>query len=165
MRCDAVLRFRYGLAGLTGLLLRQDFMESVEMLKKISGMESMFSSLSLHELTACVYYKLAIERGLRGCNPDGEHQLHTPSATPLHGQSACGGEVPVELSGGGAAGHAEQKCRDAHDRDVDLAIRCAFHTFMVRSKCIARASSDSLLRPAVADILHSHFTLCTKKQL
>lgn len=35
-------------------------------------------SLSLHELTACVYYKLAIERGLRGSHPDGEKLAHAP---------------------------------------------------------------------------------------
>lgn len=35
-------------------------------------------SLSLHELTACVYYKLAIERGLRGSNPDSELLAHAP---------------------------------------------------------------------------------------
>lgn len=31
---------RYGLTGFTGLLLRKDFIESVEMLKQISGMVS-----------------------------------------------------------------------------------------------------------------------------
>lgn len=42
--------------------------------------------MSLHELTACIYYKIAVERGLRGCNPDGEliaHKLHLPNP-PLH---------------------------------------------------------------------------------
>jgi hypothetical protein len=32
--------------------------------------------MSLHELTACIYYKIAIERGLRGCDPDGEYCAH-----------------------------------------------------------------------------------------
>eukprot|EP00600_Ochromonadales_sp_CCMP1393_P006515 CAMPEP_0174954748 /NCGR_PEP_ID=MMETSP0004_2-20121128/599_1 /TAXON_ID=420556 /ORGANISM="Ochromonas sp., Strain CCMP1393" /LENGTH=1315 /DNA_ID=CAMNT_0016202601 /DNA_START=234 /DNA_END=4178 /DNA_ORIENTATION=- len=72
---------RYGLTGFTGLLLRQDFLESVETLKRISGMESMFS-LSLHELTACVYYKLAVERGLRGCHPNAEYLAHRPTCLP-----------------------------------------------------------------------------------
>lgn len=35
-------------------------------------------SMSLHELTACIYYKLAIDRGLRGCNPEGERIAHAP---------------------------------------------------------------------------------------
>ena len=67
---------RYGLSGLTGVLMRKDFMEAVETLKRVSGMEKMFS-LSLHELTACIYYKLAIDRGLRGVTPELEHAQHT----------------------------------------------------------------------------------------
>ncbi len=43
----------------------------------LTSQESMFS-LSLHELTACVYYKLAIERGLRGSHPDSEKLAHAP---------------------------------------------------------------------------------------
>ena len=50
-------------------------MEAVETLKRISGIDHMFS-LSLHELTACIYYKLAIDRGLRGCDPDSEDREH-----------------------------------------------------------------------------------------
>jgi hypothetical protein len=50
-------------------------MEAVETLKRISGIDRMFS-LSLHELTACIYYKLAIDRGLRGCDPEGESVAH-----------------------------------------------------------------------------------------
>ena len=38
---------------------------------------------SLHELTACIYYKLAIDRGLRGCDPDGEHILHLEHAKSI----------------------------------------------------------------------------------
>jgi hypothetical protein len=59
------------MSGLAGVLLRKDFIEAVETLKRISGIDHMFS-LSLHELTACIYYKLAIDRGLRGCDPEGE---------------------------------------------------------------------------------------------
>jgi hypothetical protein len=33
-------------------------------------------TMSLHELTACIYYKLAIDRGLRGCVPEEEHSAH-----------------------------------------------------------------------------------------
>lgn len=66
---------RYGLSGLAGVLLRKDFVEAVETLKRISGMDKSFS-ITLHELTACIYYKLAIDRGLRGCNPEGERLEH-----------------------------------------------------------------------------------------
>jgi len=66
---------RYGMSGLAGVLLRKDFLYAVETLKRISGLDKLFK-LSLHELTACIYYKLAIDRGIRGCDPDGEHILH-----------------------------------------------------------------------------------------
>ena len=72
----SILR-RYGLSGFAGLLLRKDFMESVETLKRISGVDKSVI-MSLHELTACIYYKLAIDRGLRGCNPDSELVAHAP---------------------------------------------------------------------------------------
>lgn len=79
----AILR-TYGLSGLAGVLLRRDFVEAVETLKRISGMEKVFA-LSLHELTACIYYKLAIDRGLRGSFPDEEfldHQEIKPDNEP-----------------------------------------------------------------------------------
>jgi hypothetical protein len=79
----AILR-TYGLSGLAGVLLRRDFVEAVETLKRISGMEKVFA-LSLHELTACIYYKLAIDRGLRGSFPEEEfldHQEIQPANEP-----------------------------------------------------------------------------------
>ena len=47
---------RFGLSGLAGVLMRQDFVEAVETLKRVSGMDKIFA-MSLHELTACIYYK------------------------------------------------------------------------------------------------------------
>lgn len=66
---------KYGLVGLAGILLRNDFMEAVEALKQITSMDERYP-LSIRQLTACIYYKLAIERGLRGCDPDGELRAH-----------------------------------------------------------------------------------------
>ena len=37
--------------------------------------------LSLHELTACIYYKLALDRGLRGCDPEADHCMHRQEGT------------------------------------------------------------------------------------
>lgn len=68
---------RYGMSGLAGVLMRNDFVEAVETLKKISGMDKHYP-ISLSELTACIYYRLAIERGIRGTDPEGEHKLHYP---------------------------------------------------------------------------------------
>eukprot|EP01035_Chromulina_nebulosa_P021317 gene21317-27619_t len=68
---------RYGISGLAGVLLRQEFVEAVETLKRISGLEKKFP-MSLHVLTACIYYKLAVDRFLRGCYPEDEHNAHSP---------------------------------------------------------------------------------------
>jgi hypothetical protein len=74
-------------------------------------------SLSLHELTACVYYKLAIERGLRGSNPQAERLAHAPRARP----------VPIQQSSQTADLSAEDyECKDADDADIKLAIRFSF---------------------------------------
>jgi hypothetical protein len=98
-------------------MLRKDFLESVELLKRISGMESMFS-LSLHELTACVYYKLAIERGLRGSNPQAERLAHAPRAKS-HNRTRQTGSQPSQAD----AAAEDYECKDAEDSDVQLAIK------------------------------------------
>ena len=66
---------RYGMSGLAGVLMRKDFVDAVETLKRISGMDKAYP-ISLQELTACIYYKIALERGLRGCNSDTELNAH-----------------------------------------------------------------------------------------
>lgn len=84
---------RFGMSGLAGVLLRKDFLYAVETLKRISGVDRMFG-ISLHELTACIYYKLALDRGLRGCDPDGElreHERHAEERRRL----AAAGEGPA----------------------------------------------------------------------
>ena len=106
-------------------------------------------SLSLHELTACVYYKLAIERGLRGCNPDSEEVAH--QTTCAFQSTATGGSGFVEsdvdpvltndnskrsksenasihsestAAGAGAgAGGAAYDCKKAENEDIAQAIR------------------------------------------
>ena len=45
--------------------------------QRISGLEKLYP-ISLQELTACIYYKLAVERGLRGCHPSSELEAHSP---------------------------------------------------------------------------------------
>ena len=85
---------RYGMSGLAGVLMRNDFVEAVETLKKISGMDKHYP-ISLSELTACIYYRLAIERGIRGTDPDGEHRLHYPENVEPEDPPYC---TPVPLS-------------------------------------------------------------------
>lgn len=90
-------------------------------------------SLSLHELTACVYYKLAIERGLRGSNPDSELLAHAPRARKRSSDgnnsdgSAGRNKTESKPSAGAAAGDVgddgDYECRDASEADVQLSIR------------------------------------------
>lgn len=85
---------RYGMSGLAGVLMRNDFVEAVETLKKISGMDKHYP-ISLSELTACIYYRLAIERGIRGSDPDGEYRLHYPENLEPDDPPYCS-EVPMD---------------------------------------------------------------------
>lgn len=110
------------------------------MLKRISGIDHMFS-LSLHELTACIYYKLAIDRGLRGCDPDGEHNTHravsvtaakqpiesadkvptdnTDTDTPLH-------LSPISSTAASWSGSiCNNKCEEAEEWELNEVIRLA----------------------------------------
>ena len=120
----------YGLAGFAGLMLRKDFMESVETLKKISGMDKMFT-FSLHELTACVYYKLAIERGLRGCEPDSELKAHQTTKSfndaDIEQAKICNTSYLENKGVEDQNRFNEQNiyCGDARDSDIENSIRLA----------------------------------------
>ena len=101
----------------TYIVALQDFMEAVETLKRISGIDHMFS-LSLHELTACIYYKIAIDRGLRGCDPQGELVAHSqtpPSADSKVTEGAV--ESLDELD--------DSVCEDVREDELDDIIRFA----------------------------------------
>ena len=75
-------------------------------------------TLSLHELTACVYYKLAIERGLRGSNPASERIAHAPHAAASFSSEPGQQQHKQDLS-------ADYDCKDASAADIELAIRYA----------------------------------------
>jgi len=54
--------------------------------------------LTVHDLTACLYYKLALDRGLRGCTPELEHELHLaldscPSGSYIAGSQSASLEM------------------------------------------------------------------------
>ena len=108
-------------------------------------------SMSLHELTACIYYKLAIDRGLRGCNPEGEKIAHAPHLSTIPYDRTAAGAVhttnsyygsnrsSASGSGGGAYAGGSQKsgtsnvddgskaedydCNAAHMDDIEKAIK------------------------------------------
>ena len=68
--------WKYGPPGLAGLVLRKEFIEAAELLRRVSCLDQAWP-LSAHELTAAIYYILALKRGERGANPDfevGEHE-------------------------------------------------------------------------------------------
>ncbi len=83
---------KHGLSGISGFLLRHDFVEAVEMLKRVSGYEKF--PISLTELTTCIYYKLALERGVRGDDPDRESREHIAEGLLLNDK--CAGKCTRE---------------------------------------------------------------------
>ncbi|CAM9182557.1 unnamed protein product [Chrysoparadoxa australica] len=66
---------KYGLAGVAGLLLRRQFVEAVSVLKSLLGIQESWP-LNVHEMTAAMYYMLALKRGARGDNPLAEKEEH-----------------------------------------------------------------------------------------
>jgi hypothetical protein len=147
------------MSGLAGVLLRQDFVEAVETLKKISGMvqlppprpldpislshpsslsvhsQDKHFPISLHELTACIYYKLAIERGVRGCFPDEEFYQHlTPQSLqtvlnqlPTTASALATAMPPLPRKNDWKPEHDEEDfnivCEDLSNRDLDVIIK------------------------------------------
>lgn len=71
-----VLR-KYGLNGIYTIMLRQEFLAAADMLRKALGINRTAWPLSVHELSAAIFYALAQHRAMRGLNPEGEHALHT----------------------------------------------------------------------------------------
>jgi len=70
-----VLR-KYGLTGLYGLILRKEFMAAAELLMKVAGINNQNWPISVHELTAAIFYALAQHRAQRGMDPEREARLH-----------------------------------------------------------------------------------------
>jgi hypothetical protein len=70
-----VLR-KYGLHGIYGIMLRQEFLAAADLLRKALGINRTAWPLSVHELTAAIFYALAQHRAMRGLNPEREHVIH-----------------------------------------------------------------------------------------
>lgn len=71
-----VLR-KYGLKGLYGLVLRKEFLAAAELLCKVTGINKQAWPLSVHELSAAIFYALAQHRAIRGADPEREHLIHS----------------------------------------------------------------------------------------
>ena len=70
-----VLR-KHGLKGVYGLILRKEFMAAADLLCKVTGINKKVWPLSVHELSAAIFYALAQHRALRGIDPEREHRMH-----------------------------------------------------------------------------------------
>lgn len=71
-----VLR-KHGLKGVYGLILRKEFMAAADLLCRVAGINHKVWPLSVHELSAAIFYALTYHRMVRGMDPEGEHRIHT----------------------------------------------------------------------------------------
>ena len=70
-----VLR-KYGLHGIYGIMLRQEFLAAADLLRKALGINKTSWPLSVHELSAAIFYALAQHRAMRGLSPEQEERIH-----------------------------------------------------------------------------------------
>lgn len=70
-----VLR-KHGLNGIYGIMLRKEFLAAADLLRKALGINRTAWPLSVHELSAAIFYALAQHRAMRGINPDREEIIH-----------------------------------------------------------------------------------------
>jgi len=99
-----VLR-KHGLKGVYGLLLRKEFLAAADLLCRVLGINKKNWPLSVHELSAAIFYALAQHRALRGLRPDGEESIHSLKCNSHFGsQGSCKNNGPstedLDVSGG-----------------------------------------------------------------
>lgn len=68
---------KHGLSGVYGLLLRKEFLAAADLLCRVLGINKKNWPLSVHELSAAIFYALAQHRALRGLRPYGEELIHS----------------------------------------------------------------------------------------
>ena len=81
-----VLR-KYGLHGIYGIMLRQEFLAAADLLRKALGINKTSWPLSVHELSAALFYALAQHRAMRGLSPEREERIHQFRSTKQHQNS------------------------------------------------------------------------------
>ena len=120
-----VLR-KHGLKGVYGLLLRKEFLAAADLLCRVLGINKQNWPLSVHELSAAIFYALAQHRALRGLRPEGEELIHTlrRSCTEDNGGSGANAAVsnpslPV-ISSTLPAVFENVTVEDVDDDDVDV---------------------------------------------
>jgi Lipase (class 3)/FYVE zinc finger len=70
-----VLR-KYGLKGIYGLILRKEFLAAADLLCRACDINQDTFPLSVHELSAAIFYALAQHRAKRGMDPEREYLIH-----------------------------------------------------------------------------------------
>lgn len=88
-----VLR-KYGLNGIYTIILRQEFLAAADLLLKALGINRTAWPLSVHELSAAIFYALAQHRAMRGINPEREHLIHAVVAPGTTGSIDPSRRVP-----------------------------------------------------------------------
>ena len=66
----------YGLTGLYGLVLREEFVAAADLLARVVGDCGEGWPMGVAEVTATLFYSLAEFRRRRGDDPEGEHRMH-----------------------------------------------------------------------------------------
>jgi hypothetical protein len=66
----------HGLTGIYTLLLRSEFIAAADLLRQVTRIDKAWP-LSVHELTAAIFYALADKRHRRGVDPQAEARSHT----------------------------------------------------------------------------------------
>ncbi len=80
-----VLR-KYGLHGIYGIMLRQEFLAAADLLRRALGINKTAWPLSVHELSAAIFYALAQHRAMRGLYPEREEIIHTLRTPTMRNQ-------------------------------------------------------------------------------
>ena len=70
-----VLR-KHGLNGIYTLVLRKEFVQAANLLQRVARINKSTYPLSIHELTAAIFYSLAEKQAERGNRPGGEDYTH-----------------------------------------------------------------------------------------
>ena len=70
-----VLR-KHGLTGIYGIMLREEFMAAADLLRRALGINKDSWPLSVHELSAAIFYSFAQHRAIRGLSPEFENTIH-----------------------------------------------------------------------------------------
>lgn len=68
---------KYGFHGIYGIMFRQEFLAAADLLRRALGINKTSWPLSVHELSAAIFYALAQHRAMRGLHPEREEVIHT----------------------------------------------------------------------------------------